>query len=361
MKLSSVIDQLIEERGLDRATLSSIICEGMLAAYSKKFPELVLKVEHDASTDEVVVFVQKTVVTTVNDNETEIGLRKAKAIDANLALDDIVWVPFEGKIGRVDVLRAKQVIASRIRQIEASAVYNEFKSKEGTIVYGVVHKCERAGAVVMLQDTSAFLPKTLTSPVDRCAVGHSIRALLKEVLVEPRSENQLILDRVSDVFLQKLFELEIPEVFENLVEIKKIVRVPGYKSKVAVISNDPNIDPVGTCVGVGGVRIKPILKELGGEKIDVIAWSDSIETLIKSALKPAQVNKVELVSDTEARVWLDEDQRSLAIGRMGQNISLACQLTSVTINLVKSEPKPTLQFDSLLDDVETSAHDSEEE
>lgn len=352
MKLSSVIDQLIEERGLERAVLSSIICEGMLTAYSKKYPDLTFKVEHEPSTDEVVVFVQKTIVSTVNDNEVEIGFRKARAIDAQCAVGDTMWVPFDGKIGRVDVLRAKQVIASRIRQIETSTIYNEFKSKEGTIVYGIVHKCERAGAVVMLQDTSAFLPKVLTAPGDRCAVGHSVRALLKEVLLEPRSENQLILDRVSDLFLQKLFELEIPEVFENLVEIKRIVRVPGYKSKVAVVSNDPNIDPVGTCVGVGGVRIKPILKELGGEKIDVIAWSDSLETLIKSALKPAQVNKVEMVGNTEARVWVDEDQRSLAIGKMGKNISLASQLTGVTINLVKNEAKPTLQFDSILDDVD---------
>lgn len=353
MKLSSVIDQLIEERGLERDTLSAIICEGMLAAYSKKYPELALKVEHDKASDEVVVFIQKTVVLTVNDNEKEIGIRKARAVDPNLSVDDLVWLPFEGKIGRVDVLRAKQVIAGKIRQIEASAIYNEFKGKEGSIVYGVVHKCERAGAVVMLQETSAFLPKTLTVSTDRCVVGHPIRALLREVLVEPRNENQLILDRVSELFLQKLFELEIPEVFEKLVEIKRIVRVPGYKSKVAVISNDSNIDPVGTCVGVGGVRIKPILKELGGEKIDVIAWSDSIESLVKSALKPAQVNKVEMVGDFEARVWVDEDQRSLAIGKMGQNISLASELTGVNINLAKSEAKPTLEFNSMLDDNET--------
>jgi len=353
VKLSSVIDQLIEERGLERAILSSIICEGMLAAYSKKYPDLALKVEHDAATDEVVVFVEKTVIPTASDNDQEIGLRKARAFNTSIATGDKLWLPFDGKIGRVDVLRAKQVIASRIRQIEASAIYDEFKSREGTIVYGVVHKCERAGAVVMLQDTNAFLPKTLTIATDRCSVGHPIRALLKEVLAEPRNENQLILDRVSELFLQKLFELEIPEVFEKLVEIKQIVRVPGYKSKVAVVSNDPNIDPVGTCIGVGGVRIKPILKELGGEKIDVIAWSDSLEVLIKSALKPAQINKVEIVGDHEARIWLDDDQRSLAIGKMGQNISLASRLTGMNISLVKSEAKPILEFESILNNSES--------
>jgi N utilization substance protein A len=145
----------------------------------------------------------------------------------------------------------------------------------------------------------------------------------------------LILDRASEGFLQELFELEIPEIFEKLVEIKKIVRIAGYKSKVIVTSHDSNIDPVGTCVGVGGSRIKPILKELGGEKIDIIGWSESLETLVKNALKPAQVNRVELSDDNRvARVWLDDDQRSLAIGRMGQNIALATRLTGVDIQLM---------------------------
>ncbi|HEV2601530.1 MAG TPA: transcription termination factor NusA [Candidatus Babeliales bacterium] len=352
MKLSLVIDQLIEERGLSRDILSAIICEGMLAAYSKKYPDLTFKVEHDPKTDDVVVLIQKVVVAASGDDEAEISIRKARAFNKDLATGDVVWVPFEGSIGRVDVLRAKQVIAGKIRQIESSAVYNEFKDKEGTIVYGVVHKCERFGTVVILQDTNAFLPKSLSISTDRCVVGHTIRALLKDVLPEPKNESQLILDRVSDSFLQKLFELEIPEVFEKLVEIKNIVRAPGYKSKIVVLSNDSNIDPVGTCVGVGGVRIKPILKELGGEKIDVIAWSDNIETLIKNALKPAQVNKVKVMDNNEAHVWLDDDQRSLAIGKMGQNISLASRLVGMNIVLIKSDNPSLVSFDlDSIDDV----------
>lgn len=234
-------------------------------------------------------------------------------------------------------LKAKQVIAQKIRSIESSAIYQEFKSKEHTIVHGVIHKCERNGITVKLQDTFAFLPKSLTIPGDKCIVGYPIRALLKEVLSEPRHENQLILDRTSTEFLQRLFEIEVPEIFEKLVEIKKIVRAPGYKSKVLVLSHDKNIDPVGTCVGVGGARIKPILRELGTEKIDIIAYADSLEDLIKDALKPAEVNRVELVDDKNANVWVDEDQRSIAIGKGGQNISLASQLTGVNIHLVKSE------------------------
>lgn len=170
-----------------------------------------------------------------------------------------------------------------------------------------------------------------------------MRALLKEVLEVPRNENQLILDRASEDFLRSLFELEVPEVFEHLVDIKRIVRTAGYKSKVAVVSNDPNIDPVGTCVGVGGVRIKPILKELGNEKIDIIAWTESLETFVRDALKPAEINRVEISDDnTNAKVWLDDDQRSLAIGKMGQNIALASRLTGVNIELVQADTKEDL-------------------
>ncbi len=336
MKLFDVIEELVEERGLDRNVLGTIICEGMLAAYQKRYPDLVLRVEYDKKTDEIVVEAQKTVVSTVTDEDKEISVKKARFIDKDLEADAIIWVPFDGKIGRIEILRAKQIIAGKIRKVEATAIYNEFKSKEGTIVHGVIHKSERGGVVVKLGDNMAFLPKSLSIPGDKSIVGFPIRALLKEVLLEPRNENQLILDRASELFLQRLFELEIPEIFEKLVEIKKIVRIPGYKSKMAVVSNDSNIDPVGTCVGVGGSRIKPILKELGTEKIDVIVWSDNPETLIKDALKPAEINRVELAENNVAHVWLEEDQRSLAIGKMGQNIALASRLTGVNIQLIQS-------------------------
>ena len=339
MKLSDVIEELEKEKGLSRAVLSSIICEGMLAAYTKKYPELTFSVTHDKKTDEIAVAVEKKVVSTVQDEDKEITTRKAKFIDKKLKEGDVVWQPFEGKIGRIEVLRAKQVIATKIREIESRAVYDEFKDKVGSIVYGVVHKCERKGILVKIQDVYAFLPKVLTSPSDKCVVGYPIRALLKEVLLQPRNESQLVLDRASSDFLLKLFELEVPEVFEKLVEIKSIARAPGYKSKILVYSHDKNIDPVGACVGVGGARIKPILKELGGERIDVVSWGDSREEIIKDALKPAVIKKVEIVDDSNASVWLDEDQRSVAIGKKGQNITLASELSGFAINLITAEKR----------------------
>lgn len=338
MKLADVIEELVEERGLEKASLGAIVCEGMLAAYQRKYPELMLKVKEDPATGELVVLVQKAVVASVEDEYSQISLKKARNIDKNIAVDDTMWLPFEGTIGRVEVLRARQVIASKIKNIEAQVIYDQFKSKRGQIIIGTVHKSERNGISVKMGDVYAFLPHSLSIPGERFAIGYTIRALLKEVLSEPRGDYQLILDRVSPEFLEALFALEIPEVFEKLVEIKKIVRSPGYKSKVAVFSHDKNIDPVGTCVGVGGSRIKPILKEISGETIDVFLWSDNAALFVKNSLKPAVVDRVEISSDnTTARVWLNEDQRPFAIGKGGQNIALASQITGITIQLVRED------------------------
>lgn len=338
MKLADVIDELVEERGLDKASLGAIVCEGMLAAYQRKYPDLTLKVKEDATTGDLVILAEKAVVNAVDDEYSQISLKKARNIDKNIALNDHMWLPFEGKIGRVEVLRARQVIASRIKQIEAQIIYDQFKNKQGQIIIGTVHKVERNGVSVKFGDIYAFLPYSLAIPNEKFVVGYTIRALLKEVLLEPQGDNQLILDRISPEFLEALFALEIPEVFEKLVEIKKIVRAPGYKSKVAVFSHDRNIDPVGTCVGVGGSRIKPILKELCGETIDVFLWSETLPLFVKNALKPAVIDRVELNPDnTIARVWLAEDQRPFAIGKGGQNILLASQITNVNIQLVREE------------------------
>lgn len=336
MNLSRVIDALVEEGGLDRAVLVQVVCDGMLAAYKKKYPELELMASYNKQTDEIDISIEKKVVSAVTDEDKEISTRKARSVKAGVQEGDLLWVPFDGTIGRIEILKAKQIITQSIRSIEATKVYNEFKPKEGSLVHGVVHKCERAGAVVKIQDVYAFLPKSLMIPDARCVVGYTIRALLKEVFPEPHNENQLILDQASPEFLRELFDVEIPEVFERLVEVKKIVREPGYKSKVIVASHEKNIDPVGTCVGVGGARIKPILRELGTEKIDIIAEQSSLEDTVREALRPAVINRVSIEGDV-ARVWLDDDQRSLAIGKMGKNISLASQLVGLRIDLVKSD------------------------
>ena len=347
MNLLEVMHELVEEKGLNREVLAQIVQEGILGAYEKKYPDLRLHINLDEKTGELIPFVEKTVSSPVVDLDTQISVQKARSLGVSTTPGTTVLVPFDGKIGRVEIIRARQVIAGKIRQIEAKAVYDEFKDKQGEVVVGVVHKCEKAGVVVKIDDVLGFMPKSLSIPGEKYSPGFSVRALLKEVLLEPRGDNQLILDRISADFLHKLLELEIPEVFEGIVEIKEIVRSPGYRSKVVVSSRDRNIDPVGTCVGVGGSRIKPVLRELGSEKIDIIESGDSLVEYVKNALKPAKISRVLLsADDTNAQVWLDEDQRSLAIGRGGQNIMLASRLTGVQIQLVKTAEDTPFQESS---------------
>jgi len=353
--LHNVISELVDEKGLKKSDLNEIIKEGIQAAYLKKYPEAILRIDFDKA-GAVIVEIQKTVVSEPSDELMEISIRKARFVKKGVELDETIWLPFDGTIGRVEILKAKQVIASRIREVEATNIYNEFIEKQGEIIHGTVHKCENSGTTVMLRDTLAFLPQSLSIPGERHVAGRPIKALLKDVYADFRSGGQLILDRSSSEFLIKLLELEIPEIYDKLIEIKAVARKAGYKSKIIVASHDANIDPVGTCVGVGGGRIKPILKELCNEKIDIISWVNSKEELVKNALRPAEVNKVEIV-DKDATVWLSEDQRAFAIGKMGQNISLAAELLDVNIHLISSSSSSNESaafIDSDTDDIENN-------
>ncbi len=334
MKLSAVIENLVEERGLDKEQVILVVCQGVLAAFEKKYPEVKLEAVYNHKIGEVEIFAEKTVVSSVRDGETEISMRRAKVINPKVAIDSTISVPFEeGKIGRIEVLTAKQFIANKIRELEQGAVYKDYIDKKDSIISGTVHKKERAGFVVKVGDVMAILPNDSLIMQEQLRVGHPVRALLLDVLPMARGDYQLFLDRASAGFVQKLLEVEIPEVFEGIVEVRKIVRTAGYKTKIVVVSNSKDIDPVGTCVGVGGSRIKPILRELGQEKIDLIEWSETPETLVADSLKPAEIDKVEIINDKVAAVWLAQDQRSIAIGKMGQNILLASRLVGLEIQL----------------------------
>ena len=335
MDLLSVINDLVEEKGLDRSVLSSIVAEGMMAAYVKKYPQVKLQIDYDKKNGDISVLALKTVVSSVKDELKEIGLKKAIIYNKNIKVGEELWVKFESPVGRIEILTAKQMISDKIRKIEALAVYNMFKPSEGEIIYGTVYKLQSNGALIKIQENYGFLPKSLSILEEKLIINSPIRVLLKEVLIEPRNENQLILDRSSPEFIKKLLFIEIPEIFERIVEIKNIVRIAGYKSKIIVSSSDRNIDPVGTCIGIGGVRIKPILKELCNEKVDIISQSDSLETMVRDSLKPAKVDRVEIEGPTRAIVWLDDEQRAIAIGKLGQNIALASKLLGVDIKLAE--------------------------
>lgn len=329
----NIISELINEKGLSEEQLHDIIKESLLAAYLKKYPDALLQVKAEKD-GTFSVMATKKVVSEVQDPLLEISLRKARYVKKGVEVDAEINVPFLEPIGRVEILKARQVIVAKIRDIEAQKVYNEFSKKQGKLVQGVVHKRERNGFTVVIQGIYAFLPKELMVPGERYMPGRPIRALLAEVYDYHRGDGQLILDRASSDFLQALLEVEIPELYDKLIEVRAIARRAGYKSKIIVSSNDPNVDPVGTCIGVGGSRIKPILKEIGGEKIDVISWVNSKEDLVKNALRPAEVNRVEILNPAAARAWISEDQRAFAIGKMGQNVSLASELLDMNIELV---------------------------
>jgi transcription termination/antitermination protein NusA len=337
VNILEILQEFVAEKKLDQATLISIASEGIVEAYKRKYPDLPLRVvltpEH-----EFVVEIEKEIVSRVADQDREISLLKARNIKSKAKAGETLWVPFEGKIGRVEILKARQIISSHIRNIETKQLYDLFKPKEGEIIVGIVQKYERSGVVVSIGEAFAFLPKSNMIPEEHLVVGYSIRALLKEVLTEPVEDHQLILDRISPLFVQRLFELEIPEVFDRIVEIKEVVRAPGYRTKVVVTSKDRNIDPVGTCVGVAGSRIKPILKEISGEKVDVIGWNESLEIRVKNALKPAVIDRIELSNDEKtASVWLPEDQRAIAIGKGGKNVALVTKLTGVNVQFMTNE------------------------
>jgi N utilization substance protein A len=347
VNLAEVIESLIDERSLDREKVIAVIRDGVAMAYHKKFPELVFQTRYNTKTNVVEVLVQRHVVAGSPTSATEISLRKAKMIDDAAALGGTVLEAFDQAIGRIEMSAARQFIAHGIRALEQQAVYDEFKDKEGTIVNGRVHKRERAGFVVKMGETMAFLPKSCTIPEENLRIGYPVRALLKEVLVAARGDHQLVLDRASSLFVQKLLELEIPEIFEKVVEVKQVVRVPGYKSKVVVASNSTDIDPVGTCVGVGGVRIRPILKELGQEKVDLIEYTEDLEQLVATALKPAEIDRV-FVDEVHGRatVWLAQDQRSFAIGKQGQNIALVSRLTGLHVQLQEDTSQKNTETES---------------
>jgi transcription termination/antitermination protein NusA len=357
VNLTDVIEGLVEERGLDREKIIEIVSEGIKAAYIKRFPTIDFEVSYNRKSGNLEVFARKTIVSSVVDDDKEVSLRRAKIIDMQAKIGQLIPVPFEEPVGRIEILTAKQIIAGKIRDLEQLAVFEEFKDKKDTIVTGVVHKRERAGYAVKIGEVLALLPIENIIPNEPIKISHPIRVLLQDVYPAVRGDYQLILDRASADFVKKLIEAEIPEVFEGLVEIKKAVRIPGYKTKVMVASTRKEIDPVGTCVGIGGARIKPILRELGQEKVDLIQWSDSSEKLVRSSLKPAEVDKVEFVGDDKVIVWLAPDQRSFAIGRMGQNINLASKLVDLEIKL--QDLAPSQETLSLYDESEQSSSDEE--
>lgn len=267
--------------------------------------------------------------------ERDMLLQNALKFDETLNVGDFIEIPLETKdqYGRVASQTAKQVIIQRIREAERDAMYDEYKSKEGEVINGVIQRIEGRNIYIDLGKSVGVLFPSEQIPMEPHRIGQRIKVYIDKVEADPKGPG-ITLSRSHPNLLRKLFELEVPEVFAGTVEIKAIAREAGSRSKIAVMSNEEGIDPIGSCVGQKGTRVQAVIDEIGGEKIDIIQWSDEVERLIASALSPAKVIKVEIQEGArDATVYVPQDQLSLAIGKKGQNVRLAAKLTGWKIDV----------------------------
>jgi N utilization substance protein A len=333
--------EMIGSKNLSRADLHDLIKDGIMAALARRFgPNVSAEITIDEDAGDIKITVLKEVVEEVEDASREISLEEARWDDPDFQPGDVLEIPVDfTDFGRNAVMAAKQRIIQRVREGERNKIRDEYNSKVGDLLSGEVQQVERGKIVIMLnksRDADAIIPWKEQNPRERFRQGEPMRAVLKRVEETPKGP-RLILSRAAPEFVAALFKLEVPEIFQGIVEIKGIAREVGGRTKVAVSSRDESIDPVGACVGLKGSRVQAVVSELGGERIDIVPWHPDPEIYARRALAPAKVAKV--VSDSARRVItaiVDEDQLSLAIGRNGQNVRLASQLIGWQLDLYGS-------------------------
>ena len=337
----AAIRELTNSKQLDRTELYGLLQDGILAALAKKYgPTVQAEVDIDDDTGQIRVVQLRTVVEEPQDPAREVSLDEARALDEEFQVGDVLEreVPFS-EFGRAAVQAAKQRIVQRVREGERTRIKDEFSTKVGELLSGEVQQIERGKLVVMLnrfREAEAIIPYREQNHREHYHQGETIRAVLKRVEDTPKGP-RLILSRSDALFVQALFRLEVPEIQQGIVEIRAGAREVGSRTKIAVFSRDDAVDPVGACVGLKGARVQAVVNELGGERIDIVPWSADPERFAKLALAPARVARV--FSDAGARTIqaiVDEDQLSLAIGRNGQNVRLASELTGWKIDLYSS-------------------------
>ncbi len=338
-ELIGAMDELEKERGISKAYLIESLEAALVTAYKKNFDSVDnVKVTIDEKTGEIHIYSLREVVEVSEDPLLEIGIEDARKIDSVYNIGDTVNLEIKPKeFGRIAAQTAKQVVVQKIREVERNMVFTEFNDKKGEIVSGIIQKADGGVVVMDLGKLEGVMPVKEQIPTEHYKVNDKIRGYVLEVERGIKGNPQVIVSRSHPDFVRKLFEFEIPEIYEGLIEIKSVSRDPGSRSKVAVYSKDENIDPVGSCVGQKGVRIQNIINELNNEKIDVIEWNEDPAIYIAAALLPAQVMAVDVKEEEKfAQVIVPDDQLSLAIGKSGQNARLAAKLTNWKID-IKSE------------------------
>lgn len=337
-ELMLVIDQIGREKGIDKAKVILALESALLTAAKKRFGHGEnIQVDIDTETGEISIVKKKTIAENVLDSKTEISLEDARKIDDEAEMGDEIGSLIDlEEFGRIAAQAAKQVICQKVREAEWESIEREYSKKEGELVHGVILGQERRNYLVDIGKTEALLPIQEQIPREAHRRGDRVRALLLEVRRTPK-DVQVILSRAHPQFVVKLFGLEVPEITEKIVEIKGVVREPGDRTKISVASRDKAVDPVGACVGVKGSRVQAIVRELHGEKIDIIPWTNDPRVFIGEALNPASIEKVGIDEQKKsALVVVADSQLSLAIGKNGQNVRLAAKLTGWKIDIISS-------------------------
>jgi transcription termination/antitermination protein NusA len=335
-ELLAVIEQIGRDKGIDPQKIIGAVESAVSSAAKKRYGgNENLQVHLDPETGEIEVTSLLKVVENVTDPKQEISLDEAKDIDANAEIDDEIGTPLEIQdFGRIAAQTAKQIIFQRVREAEWEAVYKEYAGREGELVSGIILGHERRNFIVEVGKTEALLPVSEQAPRENHRRADRIRALLLEVKKSAKGA-QVILSRTHPTFVAELFKIEVPEVSEGIVSIVNVVREPGDRTKIAVSSKSSSVDPVGACVGVKGSRVQAVVRELRGEKIDIIAWNPDPRVFIGEALNPAVAEKVGIDEEKKsALVVVSDHQLSLAIGKNGQNVRLAAKLTGWKIDIM---------------------------
>lgn len=326
--LTRMIDQVSREKGVDRQVLIRALEEAVKAAARRTFgPEYDLEVTYSEEMGEIEVFEFKEVVEKITNEHLQVSLKDAKKIDADSEVGDSLGIKMDtDTFGRIAAQSAKQVIMQRLKEAERDVVYDDFKDRRGEVINGIVQRFDKGSIIVDLGRTEGELPVKEQIPKESYKQGDRIRAYILDVRQFSRGP-QIILSRTHPNFLSALFENEVPEISEGLVEIVQVAREPGSRSKIAVFSRDPDVDPVGACVGMKGSRVQAVVQELRGEKIDIVPWDSDPAKFICSALAPAEIVRVIVDEGNHSmEVVVPDDQLSLAIGKRGQNVRLGSRL-----------------------------------
>ena len=335
-ELLKAMEELEKEEGISQEYMKDALITALEAAYKENYgTEENVKIDIDKNGD-IIVVAEKTIVEKVENEVKEISLEEAKKKKKTAKVGDVVKVIIVPKdFGRIAVQKGKQIIVQKLREKEKEVRFNEYQEKKGEIITGIVQKATEGKSVILdLGKLEGIMPVKEQVEKDKYAVNQKIRVYVQDIVKREKGDVQVIVSRRANDFLKRLFEYEIPEIDEGLIEVKSVSREPGVRSKVAVYSKNENIDPVGSCIGPKGLRIESIKKELRGEKIDVVEWSEDPAKLIAQALLPAEIMAIDINEETRfAQVIVADDQLTLAIGKKGQNVRLAVELTHWAIDI----------------------------